>query len=47
MRRIVVGVAVAGVALFVARTLRLRAEAVAPLPTDPWPRVPEEERAPV
>ena len=36
-------IAVACTTLLVARTLRLRAEAKAPLPGDPWPPVPDED----
>jgi hypothetical protein len=41
MRRLLLMAAVACTVLVVARTLRLRAEATAPLPSDPWPRVPD------
>ncbi len=42
VRRLLVVFAVACIVLLAVRTLRLRAEATAPLPTDPWPTVPDE-----
>jgi hypothetical protein len=46
MRRLVLATAMVCTAFVLVRTLRLRAEAAAPLPSDPWPRVPDEPEVP-
>ena len=45
LRRLLLVMGMACTVFVVARTLRLRAEATALLPRDPWPRLPDEGSA--